>query len=117
MIVGNHRAQRVKSFVPLSRIPERSDTVTELPQRESWIVLDVEVKIDETWNNRTPRQVDDVHLCGQWNFSRRTQTKYAIAFDDEASALDRRLTAPVNHARVVEHNEARLDRCAKRQRG
>ena len=116
MIAGNHRAERVKSFVPLSRVPERRDPMTELAQREFWIVLDVEMKINQTWNNRAPRQVDDLALWRQRNFSGWTNTKNAVAFDDDASALDRRLTTPVNHARVVEDNEPGLDRCAYGQR-
>ena len=56
--------------------------MTELPERKFRIVLDVEVKVDKTWHNRSSRHVDDVRLWRQGHLRGRANLKKPIPFDD-----------------------------------
>ena len=64
------------------------------------------VQIDERRNDRLAARVDDPCILGVADRSRRSDSAYDAARDDESRILDRRLTRAVNQARAFEDNRA-----------
>src|SRR6266850_2809939 len=90
--------------------------MTELPQCELRIVLDVKVEIDQTRNHRAPGQVDRFGTDGHANLCSASDAGDAVPFDDDAAALDRRCATAVDDADVVEHYAAPRHRLRGRDR-
>src|SRR6266540_4300165 len=105
---GDYPPQLVELLVPLTRVAKRGDAMTELPQRELRVVLDVEVRIDQTGNHGTAGEIDRLGVGGRANRRGRPDADDALAFDDDAPVLDWRRAAAVDEADVLEHQSARL---------
>src|SRR5712691_762786 len=90
--------------------------MTELPQCELRIVLDVKVEIDETRNHRAAGEVDRLGTGGHANLCSASDAGDAVPFDDDAAALDRRCATAVDDADVVEYDAAHLHRLRGRER-
>src|SRR2546426_8175042 len=110
----NHATQLVELLVPLTWIAKRGDAMTELPQRDLRIVLDVKGEIDETRNHRAAGEGDHLGTGGGTDLWSAPDAGDAAAFDDDAAVLDRRGAAAVDDADVVECDAAHL--CSLRGR-
>jgi hypothetical protein len=111
-LVGRDQpAQFDKLFVPLSRIAERSDAMTQLPQRQLRLVLDVEMQIDESRDYGESRQIDRLGVFRYCRRRRRPDPIDPVAIDDDPGALDGGRAGAVDQAHVVEHHRATL--CAE----
>jgi hypothetical protein len=104
----DHPPQLDELVVPLPGITKRCDTVTELPQRQLRVVLDVEVQVDEAGDDRLASQIDPLGVRGNRDGVHGAGILNALAPDDDRSALDRRPAPPVDDADVLEDEQALL---------
>ena len=65
VIRRDHATQLDELVVPLSRVAERGDAMTELAERELRIVLDVEVRIDQAGHDRAAAEIDRLDVGGR----------------------------------------------------
>ena len=108
MIGGDHPTQFDELLLPLARITEARDAVTELSQRQLRIVLDVEVQIDQAWKNGTAGQIHGFGVRRPRHGFPRPDRSQAISLDDDAAVLNRRSARAVDHAYIVENQHSRL---------
>ena len=108
MICGDHPAQLDELLLPLAWIAEARNAMTELPERELRIVLDVKVQIDQTRKDRTAGQVDGFSARRRRDRIARPDRHEAIALNDDAAMLDWRRAGAIDDAGIVEDQEARL---------
>ncbi len=102
VIRRDHATQLDELVVPLSRVAERGDAMTELAERELRIVLDVEVRIDQAGHDRTATEIDRLDVRGSRDPVVRTDIDDPIALNHDAAVLDRRGTTAVHDADVLE---------------
>jgi hypothetical protein len=118
-VVGSdHLAERHELVVPLSGIAERGDAVTQLPERQLRIVLDVEMQVDQAWHDRSAVEVDMLSPIGRRRARQWPDRRDAAIRDDDARGRDGRRAGAVDDLRAVEH-EHRIGRaacCLERER-
>ena len=115
---GDHLSERHELVVPLSGIAEGGDAVTQLPERQLRVVLDVEMQVDQAGHDRSAAEIDMLSSVGRRRARQRPNRRDAAIRDDDARNRDGRRAGAVDDLRAVEHEHriGRTARCLERER-